>query len=95
MEKPAAEPEEKAADPLPVETSTSEHKSPKMTTSVIPPKRELESPEVEALLMTHRARVPIALAVAQDYSGVPFRVPRPFIALGWFWIVDAWVGSFI
>lgn len=57
-------------------------------------KREPEAPEIESLLMTHRARIPIALTVAQDYSGVPFRVPRPFIALGWFWIVDAWVSSF-
>lgn len=56
-----------------------------------PIKREPESTEIEALLMTHRARVPLALSVAQDYSAVPFRVPRPFIALGFFWIVDAWV----
>ena len=54
-------------------------------------KRPLESPEIEALLMTHRARTPIALAVAQDYPYTPFQLPRPFVVLGWFWIIDAWV----
>ncbi|WWD01676.1 hypothetical protein V866_008622 [Kwoniella sp. B9012] len=49
-----------------------------------------EAPEVEALLMANRARTPVALAVAQDYTAVPFKVPRPFIVLGWFWITDAW-----
>jgi hypothetical protein len=46
---------------------------------------------VAALLMAQCARTPVALAISQDYAGVPFKVPRPFIVLGWFWIVDAWV----
>ncbi|WWC85264.1 uncharacterized protein L201_000126 [Kwoniella dendrophila CBS 6074] len=50
-----------------------------------------EAPEISALLMAQRARTPIAVAVAQDYSSVPFKVPRPFIVLGWFWITDAWL----
>ena len=50
-----------------------------------------EVPEIAALLMAQRARTPIAIAVAQDYTSVPFRVPRPFIVLGWFWVTDAWV----
>jgi hypothetical protein len=55
--------------------------------------RILEAPEIEALLMTHRARVPIAVTVAHDYSAVNWRVPRPFVVLGWFWITDAWVSQ--
>jgi len=54
-------------------------------------KRPLESPEIEALLMTQRARTPIAVSVAQDYPQTPFNLPRPFVVLGWFWIIDAWV----
>ncbi|WWD15727.1 hypothetical protein CI109_100149 [Kwoniella shandongensis] len=50
-----------------------------------------EAPEIAALLMAQRARTPIAIAVAQDYTAVPFRVPRPFIVLGWFWVTDAWL----
>ncbi|WRT66916.1 uncharacterized protein IL334_003881 [Kwoniella shivajii] len=50
-----------------------------------------ESPEVAALLMAQRARTPVALAIAQDYDAVPFKVPRPLIVLGWFWIADAWL----
>ena len=57
------------------------------------PNRSLEAPEIEALFMSHRARIPVAIAVAQDYSGLPFRLPRPFVVLGWFWIVDAWVSQ--
>lgn len=53
--------------------------------------RPLESSEIEALLLTHRARTPIAVAVAQDYAHTPFCVPRPFVVLGWYWIIDAWV----
>ncbi|WVW83383.1 hypothetical protein I302_105402 [Kwoniella bestiolae CBS 10118] len=50
-----------------------------------------EAVEIEALLMAQRARTPVALAVAQDYLAVPFKAPRPFIVLGWFWITDAWL----
>jgi hypothetical protein len=50
-----------------------------------------ESPEIEALLLAHRARTPVGVAVAQDYAPTPFCVPRPFVVLGWFWIIDAWV----
>jgi hypothetical protein len=53
--------------------------------------RVLEAPEIEALLMTHRARIPIAVTLAHDYSAITWRVPRAFIVLGWFWITDAWV----
>jgi len=53
--------------------------------------RALESPEIEALLLSHRARTPIAVAVAQDYAHTPFCVPRPVVVLGWYWIIDAWV----
>jgi hypothetical protein len=58
---------------------------------VLASNRPLESPEIEALLLTHRARTPIAVAVAQDYAHTPFCVPRPFVVLGWYWIIDAWV----
>nr|XP_019013326.1 uncharacterized protein I206_01392 [Kwoniella pini CBS 10737]OCF52107.1 hypothetical protein I206_01392 [Kwoniella pini CBS 10737] len=50
-----------------------------------------EKPEITALLMAQRARTPVAVAVAQDYSAVPFKVPRPLVVLGWFWITDAWL----
>ncbi|WVQ78260.1 hypothetical protein IAT38_000344 [Cryptococcus sp. DSM 104549] len=50
-----------------------------------------EAPEIAALIMAQRARTPVAVAVAQDYTAVPFRVPRPYIVLGWFWITDAWL----
>ncbi|WVF72399.1 hypothetical protein IAT40_007214 [Kwoniella sp. CBS 6097] len=50
-----------------------------------------EEPAVAALLKAQRYRTPIAVAVAQDYAAVPFKVPRPLIVLGWFWIVDAWL----
>jgi hypothetical protein len=49
-----------------------------------------EAPEINALLLAHRARTPVALAVAEDYGVVPWNVPRAFITLGWFWITDAW-----
>lgn len=48
---------------------------------------------VEALLLSQRARIPIALAVTQDYSGAPFKVPRGAVVLGWFWLVQAWVSK--
>lgn len=62
-----------------------------------PGKRESESahdelPEVKALLKAQRARTPVALAVAQDFDSIPFRVTEPFIVLGWFWVVESWVG---
>lgn len=50
-----------------------------------------EDDELEALLVAQRARTPVAVALAQDYSEVTFKVPRPFVLLGWFWVVDAWV----
>ena len=50
-----------------------------------------ERPEIEALLMAQRARTPIAVAVASDYSATPFKVPRRAIVLGWFWVTEAWV----
>lgn len=52
--------------------------------------RPLELPEVEALLRAHRARIPVAVGMSEDWTLVPFRVPRPFTILGWFWITDAW-----
>ncbi len=51
----------------------------------------VEAPEIAALLKAQRTCSPIAIAVAQDYSSAPFKVPRPFVVLGWFWVVDAWV----
>ncbi|KIR58584.1 hypothetical protein I314_05423 [Cryptococcus bacillisporus CA1873] len=61
-----------------------------------PGKRESESahdelPEVKALLKAQRARTPVALAVAQDFDSIPFRVTEPFIVLGWFWVVESWL----
>ncbi|KAK4687126.1 hypothetical protein P7C73_g2983, partial [Tremellales sp. Uapishka_1] len=50
-----------------------------------------ETPEIEALLRTQQSRTPIAVVVTQDYSAAPWKVPRPFIVLGWFWVTDAWV----
>ncbi len=49
-----------------------------------------EAPEINALLLAHRARTPVALSVAEDYGVVPWNVPRAFISLGWFWVTDAW-----
>lgn len=54
-----------------------------------------ELPEVKALLKAQRARTPVALAVAQDLDSVPFRVTEPFMVLGWFWVVESWVGYII
>lgn len=50
-----------------------------------------EASEIEALCMAQRARTPVAVALASDWSDSPFRVPRRFIVLGWFWVADAWV----
>ena len=50
-----------------------------------------ESAEIDALLLAQRARLPIVLVVASDYSAAPFKVPRRIIVLGWFWIDEAWV----
>lgn len=47
--------------------------------------------EIKACLVAHRARVPIVVGVSQDYTGVKFRVPQPYIMLGMFWITDAWL----
>lgn len=55
---------------------------------------EPEVPVVEALLAAHRLRRPVGVAVAQDYSSTSFKVPRPFVVLGWFWITAAWVSTF-
>lgn len=52
-----------------------------------------EAPEVAALLLAQRARTPVAIAVGQDCAVVPFKVPRPFVVLGWFWVGDAWVSE--
>jgi hypothetical protein len=52
-----------------------------------------ESREVASLLMAQRARTPVAIAVAQDYPFARFKIPRSYIVLGWFWVVDAWVRS--
>jgi hypothetical protein len=52
-----------------------------------------EAPEVAALLLAQRARTPVAIAVGQDCTVVPFKVPRPFVVLGWFWVADAWVSE--
>jgi len=72
--------------------SRSDDLAPPTNTQKLPTSsRQLESPEIEALLLTHRARTPIAVAVAQDYAHTPFCVPRPFVVLGWYWIIDAWV----
>lgn len=61
----------------------------------IPPGHYIpEEAEIEALLMAQRARTPIALAVAQDCLEPPFKVPRAFVVLGWFWLTDAWVSPF-
>lgn len=40
--------------------------------------------------MAQRARIPVAVAVSQCSPLVPFKVPRDVVALGWFWVVDAW-----
>ncbi len=53
----------------------------------------VEAPDIAALLMAQRARTPLAIAVAQDYSSCPFKIPRPFVVLGWFWLADAWVSE--
>lgn len=36
-------------------------------------------------------RTPIALLVAEDYEALPYKLPRAYMALGWFWIIDSWV----
>lgn len=43
--------------------------------------------------MAQRLRSPVALAIAQDCPLAPFKVPRRFVVLGWFWVVDAWVSD--
>ncbi|WVQ98537.1 hypothetical protein IAU59_005663 [Kwoniella sp. CBS 9459] len=50
-----------------------------------------EEAHVSALLRAQRYRTPVAVAVSQDYAAAPFKVPRPLVVLGWFWIVDAWL----
>lgn len=55
-----------------------------------PPPPAQESEPVEALLMAQRAKTPVVVAVAHDYESVVFKVPRPVVVLGWFWVVDAW-----
>jgi hypothetical protein len=55
------------------------------------PDADVETRETAALLMAHRARTPIAIAVSHDYTGTVWKVPRPYIMLGWFWVTDAWV----
>lgn len=87
----ASPPPEPSSSTLSATASTSFAESSK------PGKRESESaheelPEVKALLKAQRARTPVALAVAQDLDSVPFRVTEPFMVLGWFWVVESWVG---
>ena len=84
-------PDETFVEPLPLGTASLS--STEIEQRHATPNRSLEAPEIEALLMSHRARIPVAIAVAQDYSGLPFRLPRPFVVLGWFWVVDAWVSQ--
>jgi len=84
-------PDETFVEPLPLGTASL--LSTEIEQQHATPNRSLEVPEIEALLMSHRARIPVAIAVAQDYSGLPFRLPRPFVVLGWFWVVDAWVSQ--
>lgn len=52
-----------------------------------------ERVEIEALRQAQKYGTPVAVALAGDYDGVPFKVPRKFIVLGWFWVVDAWVSQ--
>jgi hypothetical protein len=62
--------------------------------SPVPPVEGIpEEREIEALLMAQRARTPMAIAVAQDYTEPPIKVPRAFVVLGWFWLTDAWVSA--
>lgn len=63
------------------------HPTPESTTN---DDRPLELPEIEALLRAHRAGTPVAIGVSEDWTLIPFRVSRPFVLLGWFWITDAW-----
>lgn len=82
--------------PEPSSSTLSATSSANLAESLKPGKKEPahdESPEIKALLKAQRARIPIALAVAQDCSAVPFRVAKPFMVLGWFWIVESWVCS--
>jgi hypothetical protein len=53
-------------------------------------REQLEPPPLEALFLAQRARTPICLAVSEDYSGMPFSLPRPFMTLGWYWVTDSW-----
>lgn len=54
-------------------------------------KTSIESKEITALLLAHRARVPIVAGVSEDYDVVPFKVPYPYVILGLFYITDAWL----
>lgn len=52
-----------------------------------------EAPEpavLEGLFLAQRARIPVAVAVCEDYGGIPFSLPQPFVVLGWFWVTDSW-----
>lgn len=61
----------------------------------VPPNPEApaERAEINALRQAQKYGTPVAVALAGDYVGVPFKVPRKFIVLGWFWIVDSWVST--
>ena len=50
-----------------------------------------EELEVAALLKALRSSTPITIALSDDYSAVPFRVPKPIVMLSWFWLTEAWV----
>ncbi len=58
--------------------------------NALPMPGEGEEPAIAALLLAHRSRTPVAVAVAEDYAVAPWLIPRAFIVLGWFWITDAW-----
>ncbi|KAJ9115915.1 hypothetical protein QFC22_005058 [Naganishia vaughanmartiniae] len=61
--------------------------------SPTPTEGKQELPEIDALLRSHRAGMPIAVGISEDCTLVPFKVSRPFLILGWFWITDAWPES--
>lgn len=49
----------------------------------------------QPLFQAQSARTPVAVIVSQDYALLPYKLPRAYVVLGWFWIVDAWVGGWL
>lgn len=49
-----------------------------------------EEETVQSLILAHRVRSPVAVAVTPSYVHTPFKVTKDILGLGWFWIVDAW-----